>query len=81
MRMTAAVLYELGLPTPYETSTPFVIEEVDLDGPGDGEVLVEIRAAGLCHSDLSIVAGLRQGSCHVWAGMKARGSSVRSGVA
>ncbi|WP_218018825.1 zinc-binding dehydrogenase [Novosphingobium rosa] len=58
--MTAAVLYELGLPTPYETSTPFVIEEVDLDGPGDGEVLVEIRAAGLCHSDLSIVAGLRQ---------------------
>ncbi|MDF0544292.1 zinc-binding dehydrogenase [Sphingobium sp. H39-3-25] len=60
MRMKAAVLHELGLPVPYVESKPFVIEDVDLDGPGDDEVLVEIHAAGLCHSDLSIVAGLRK---------------------
>ena len=56
MRMTAAVLYEQGLPAPYAASMPFRIEEVELDGPGEGEVLVEIRGAGLCHSDLSVVA-------------------------
>jgi alcohol dehydrogenase len=55
--MTAAVMYEQGLPAPYVDSKPFKIEEVELEGPGEGEVLVEIRAAGLCHSDLSQVAG------------------------
>lgn len=58
MKMTAAVLYELGLPQPFAISTPFRIEEIELEGPGDGEVLVEVRAAGLCHSDLSTVMGL-----------------------
>jgi peptide/nickel transport system permease protein len=33
----------------------FSIEEVDLGGPGEGEVRVEIRAAELCPSDLSVV--------------------------
>ena len=60
MRMTAAVMYEQGLPAPYAKSQPFRIEEVELDGPGDGEVLVEVRGAGLCHSDLSVVEGLRK---------------------
>lgn len=59
MRIKAAVMYEQGLPAPYAESRPFRIEDVELDGPGDGEVLVEIRAAGLCHSDLSIIEGLR----------------------
>jgi alcohol dehydrogenase len=36
-----------------------VVEELDLDGPGQDEVLVRIRAAGLCHSDLSVVDGSR----------------------
>lgn len=60
MRMTAAVMYEQGLPAPYANSRPFRIEEVDLEGPGEGEVLVEVKAAGLCHSDLSVVAGMRK---------------------
>lgn len=59
MRMTAAVMYEQGLPTPFAKSQPFRIEEVELEAPGPGEVLVEVRAAGLCHSDLSVVEGLR----------------------
>lgn len=60
MRMTAAVMYEQGLPAPYVQSAPFRIEEIELDGPGEGEVLVEVRGAGLCHSDLSVIEGLRK---------------------
>jgi len=59
MKMRAAVMYEQGKPTPYAESRPLVVEEVELDGPGPGELLVEIVAAGLCHSDLSAIAGLR----------------------
>lgn len=73
MRMTAAVMYEQGLPTPYVDSRPFHIEEVDLDAPGEGEVLVEVRAAGLCHSDLSQVAGLRKRKLPVVGGHEGAG--------
>lgn len=73
MRMTAAVMYEQGLPTPYAGSAPFRIEDVDLEGPGDGEVLVEVRAAGLCHSDLSQVAGLRKRTLPVVGGHEGAG--------
>ena len=59
MKIKAAVLHEMGLPHPYAESQPLVIEEVDLDPPGEGEVLVEIKAAGLCHSDLSVINGNR----------------------
>jgi alcohol dehydrogenase len=38
---------------------PLTIETVDLDAPGPGEVLVRIAAAGLCHSDLSVINGDR----------------------
>lgn len=59
MKIRAAVLYEMGLPRPYARSKPLVIEEVELDPPGPGEVLIRITAAGLCHSDLSVVNGDR----------------------
>jgi alcohol dehydrogenase len=59
MRTQAAVLQEMGKPRPYADSTPLVIEDLELDGPGAGEVLVEVAAAGLCHSDLSTVNGSR----------------------
>jgi alcohol dehydrogenase len=57
MRMTAAVLHEQGRPSPFSKSAPFAVEEVELEGPGEGEILVEVRAAGLCHSDLLLVEG------------------------
>ena len=57
--MTAAVLYEQGLPRPYADSRPLRIESVDLDGAGEGEVLVKVAAAGLCHSDLSTIDNSR----------------------
>ena len=59
MRIRAAVLREMGLPAPYAQSRPLAVEEVELGEPGRGEVLVRIRAAGLCHSDLSVVDGSR----------------------
>ncbi|MDD9877645.1 MAG: zinc-dependent alcohol dehydrogenase family protein [Magnetovibrio sp.] len=57
--MRAAVLRMPGLKRPYADSRPLQIEELALDGPADGEILVEIAAAGLCHSDLSTIEGIR----------------------
>ncbi|WP_319532645.1 zinc-dependent alcohol dehydrogenase family protein [uncultured Cohaesibacter sp.] len=59
MKMKAAVLEEIGRPGPYAETRPISVCEVDLEGPRDGEVLIEIAAAGLCHSDLSVVNGDR----------------------
>ena len=59
MRIHAALLEHMGLPQPYATSQPLRIAELELDDPGPGEVLVRIRAAGLCHSDLSVIDGNR----------------------
>lgn len=73
MKMTAAVMYEQGLPMPYAHSEPFKIETVDLEGPGEGEVLVEVRAAGLCHSDMSVVEGLRKRTLPVVGGHEGAG--------
>src|SRR3954471_21607155 len=59
MKIRAAVLNHMGALTPYAASKPLSIAEVDLDPPGSGEVLVKIAAAGLCHSDLSVINGYR----------------------
>jgi alcohol dehydrogenase len=59
MKIKAAVIRQMGLPQPYADSKPMSIEEVDLDKPGEREVLVQIKAASLCHSDLSSVNGDR----------------------
>ncbi len=59
MQMKGAVLFEQGLARPYATSRPLKIETLDLEPPGDGEVLVEMAYAGLCRSDLSTIAGAR----------------------
>jgi alcohol dehydrogenase len=59
MKVKAAVLEKMGAATPYEKSKPLAIQEVELDPPGRGEVLVKMAAAGLCHSDLSVIDGNR----------------------
>jgi alcohol dehydrogenase len=59
MKIRAAVLNVIGASRNYVDSKPLSIEEVELDGPGAGEVLVKIEAAGLCHSDLSVIDGNR----------------------
>ena len=59
MRIRAAVLERMGADLPYAQSRPLAVQELELDPPGPGEVLVRVRAAGLCHSDLSVINGDR----------------------
>jgi len=59
MKIKAAVLEEIGRAGPYAETRPLRIQEVDLEGPGPGEVLIRMVAAGLCHSDLSVINGDR----------------------
>ncbi|HZN25306.1 MAG TPA: alcohol dehydrogenase catalytic domain-containing protein, partial [Burkholderiales bacterium] len=49
MKVKAAVAHKAGV--------PLTIETVDLDGPRAGEVLVEIRATGICHTDEFTLSG------------------------
>jgi alcohol dehydrogenase len=59
MKMRAAVLDKMGATPPYAVSKPLTVTTVDLASPGHGEVLIRIAAAGLCHSDLSVINGDR----------------------
>ncbi len=49
MKTKAAILWELN--------TPWSVEEIELDPPGPGEVLVKIAASGMCHSDEHLRTG------------------------
>jgi len=59
MQIKAAVLHEMGASAPFAESQPLKIETLELDPPGPGELLVQVKAAGLCHSDLSVINGSR----------------------
>jgi len=59
MKIRAAMLRGMGAAMPYAETRPLTIESLELDSPGRGEVLVRIAAAGLCHSDLSVINGDR----------------------
>lgn len=59
MEITGAVLERCGAPAPYAESRPVTLGPLELDRPGPGELLVRVEAAGLCHSDLSVVDGSR----------------------
>jgi len=41
----------------FEADEPLKIETVQLEGPKEGEVLVEIRATGVCHTDEFTLSG------------------------
>ena len=79
MKTRAAVLRQIGLPHPYKDSRPLVIEEVELAPPGRDEVLVRIRAAGLCHSDLSVINGDRPRPVPMAIGHEAAGEVMQLG--
>jgi S-(hydroxymethyl)glutathione dehydrogenase/alcohol dehydrogenase len=49
MKIRAAVLERFG--------EPLVVQDLDLDGPKDGEVLVRLKACGVCHTDLYTASG------------------------
>ncbi|MGD9830144.1 MAG: alcohol dehydrogenase catalytic domain-containing protein, partial [Hyphomicrobiaceae bacterium] len=80
MKMRAAVIREMMKPRPYSQSQPLAIEEVELAPPGEGEVLVRIRAAGLCHSDLSTINGDRPRQMPMVLGHEAAGEVVELGA-
>jgi len=77
--MRAAVLREIGLPAPYAQSRPLSIEQVALEPPGRGEITVKIRAAGLCHSDLSAINGDRPWPMPIVVGHEAAAEVVELG--
>lgn len=83
MRITGAVLEELGRPGPWARTRPLTVGELELDPPGPGEVLVEIAAAGVCHSDLSVVDGNRARPVPMLLGHEASGrvTALGAGVA
>ena len=47
MKVKAALIFEQGLDKPYKQSEAVKVDEIDLEGPGDTEILVEVAAAGL----------------------------------
>jgi len=83
MRITGAVLEVSGAQPPFAASRPFTVGELDLDPPGPGELLVRIEAAGVCHSDLSVVDGNRVRPVPMLLGHEAAGivEQVGDGVA
>jgi len=79
MKFKAAVLRQSGLPQPYAQSKPLSIEQVELAPPGEREVLVRVKAAGLCHSDLSTINGDRPRQTPMVLGHEAAGEIVECG--
>ncbi len=79
MKVRGAVLREMGCEAPYAQSRPLEIAELELDGPGPGEILVRVRAAGLCHSDLSVIDGSRPRVMPMVLGHEAAGEVVEVG--
>lgn len=81
MRVRGAVLRQMGLPRPYAESQPLEISDLELAPPGGGELLIRVRAAGLCHSDLSVIDGSRPRVMPMVLGHEAAGEVVEAGPA
>lgn len=81
VKIRGAVLESIGLPRPYTGSAPLSVAELELAPPGDDELLVRIEAAGLCHSDLSVVDGNRVRPVPMLLGHEAAGIVERTGSA
>ncbi|MFI7483394.1 zinc-binding dehydrogenase [Kocuria sp. M1R5S2] len=82
MKIRGAVLEAMGADAPYAESKPLRIEELELGEPGPTELLVRMTAAGVCHSDLSVVNGNRPRPLPMLLGHEAAGvvESVGSAV-
>ncbi|MHC3000414.1 alcohol dehydrogenase catalytic domain-containing protein [Microbacterium sp. HJ5] len=82
MEIIGAVLERSGAPAPFARSRPFTVGPLELDPPGPGELLVRIEAAGVCHSDLSVVDGNRVRPMPMLLGHEAAGivETVGEGV-
>ena len=72
MNIVALVLEELGRPPS--------LRELRLEAPGDGEVLVRVATAGLCHSDLSVIDGSRPRPMPIALGHEVAGEVIALGA-
>ncbi|MDP9888724.1 alcohol dehydrogenase catalytic domain-containing protein [Arthrobacter sp. FW306-05-C] len=79
MKITGAVLEEIGRPRPFAESRPVTISELELGKPGPTEILVRLEAAGICHSDLSVVDGNRVRPVPMLLGHEAAGRVLEVG--
>ncbi|HEY7967506.1 MAG TPA: zinc-dependent alcohol dehydrogenase family protein [Solirubrobacteraceae bacterium] len=79
MNVRGALLREMGLPTPYARSRPLTITALSLDPPGPDELLIRVRSAGLCHSDLSVIDATRPRVMPMVLGHEAAGEVVEVG--
>lgn len=74
-----AVLDHIGTARPFTETKPISIDQIQLDAPGPGEVLIKIGAAGVCHSDLSVVNGDRPRPTPMLLGHESAGVVVEVG--
>ncbi|GAA3921560.1 alcohol dehydrogenase catalytic domain-containing protein [Microbacterium invictum] len=79
MEIIGAVLETSGVEKPFAQTRPFTVGPLELDAPAPGEVLVRIEAAGVCHSDLSVVDGNRRRPTPMLLGHEAAGIVERLG--
>ncbi|GAA1939663.1 alcohol dehydrogenase catalytic domain-containing protein [Agromyces allii] len=79
MQIIGAVLETSGAEAPFAVSRPFTVGPLELDPPGPGELLVRIEAAGVCHSDLSVVDGNRRRPTPMLLGHEASGIVEQTG--
>jgi len=79
VQTTAAVLRTIGSGRPYAESRPLELSELELAPPGVGELLVRVEAAGVCHSDLSVVDGNRVRPVPMALGHEAAGEVIEVG--
>ncbi|HEU0043439.1 zinc-binding dehydrogenase [Sphingomonas sp.] len=80
MKITAAVLDHIGQSGPFAQTRPLRLAEVDLDPPGANELLVKVEAAGLCHSDLSVINGDRPRPTPMAIGHEAVATVIEAGA-
>ena len=82
MKITGAVLTQGGIEADFEARQALTVRELDLAPPGPGEVLIRMAAAGICHSDLSVINGTRPRPLPMVLGHEASGfvEKVGSGI-
>lgn len=81
MKIRGAVLETIGAERPYVASKPIRISELELADPGPSELLLKVEAAGVCHSDLSVVDGSRVRPVPMLLGHEATGRVEKVGAA
>jgi alcohol dehydrogenase len=73
VKIEGAVLRQTPNPGPYHETRPLELIELELEDPRPGELLVRIEAAGVCHSDLSVIDGNRPRPMPMLLGHEAAG--------